>query len=689
MLSNEGIKLFYDEVKEHLDSIKKTLSLLQKDPAVFNSLSGDFEEIRKLSVSIGFVSLDLIMENALPLLKKIKEITPGLKADAIQKLYEIYQLVSDFALLSKKTESFKNDPGFTLLKIADISETIDSIKNKTNKKSGNIQTKNIAANIEPGLNELFLGLTQRDLITHNITKGFKTYLITVEIDSNEKIKWMYAKKVLENIPQIGILLKYDPNKTDLITKEFAGILRIILQSKMSRDFISKKIFLEKVCSLKIEDFVLTKASYDISNSKIYKYGKFKKEKKIVKKYRIESASKSIRVPIRKLDVMMNLIGEMVISTSGFKRLEQKIHRKYHDSDIYYDVNLIAENLIEVISDLQKSIMHTRMLPISRIFNQYKKVAQDLAKADKKEITLIMKGEDTELDKKVIDAIGDPILHLVRNAVDHGIESTEERIKKGKKPNGRILLSASQISNHIIITIEDDGRGIDIDKVREKALKKNLITEEKIELMEKNQILNLIFEPGFSTRDEVSAVSGRGVGMDVVKAAISLLNGSIDIKTEYGKGSEFILSLPLTLRIINVILCHAGKNNYAISIIDTIETIKVMAEDLRSIKKYQAIDYRGEIVTVVSLKSVFENNIAKVEKKTGLLNIVITKYRDKKLGIILDEIYGTQDIVLKTLGKNYKHIRGLSGASLLDDGRVVLVVDVPGFMDIVGDIAINS
>ena len=384
---------------------------------------------------------------------------------------------------------------------------------------------------------------------------------------------------------------------------------------------------------------------------------------------------------------MHLIGELVISNSGLKIVEETIANRFKDQKTNTELSSVTDKLINISSELQNSIMKTRMLPISSIFNQFNRIVRDLSKKENKNIELIIEGGDTEMDKKVIDSIGDPLMHLVRNSIDHGIEIPTDRKKNKKSPQGTIILSAAQSGNHIVLSITDDGKGIDIERVKEKAVKKGFITRHAAEDITRQQLLNLIFEPGFSTSEKVSSVSGRGVGLDVVKSTVGKLNGTVEIETKKGSGTEFIITLPLTLAITSVIMIRVEGDNYAIPITEIEETLRLNNDEIQTLQGIKAIKLRDEVLPIINLDSIFnKTKLTQIEEleKEKKLSVVVVSYRGKKTGLIVDKVIGKQEIVLKPLEEHYQSLEGLSGAAILGDGKILLIIDVAGVINIIKD-----
>ncbi|MDE5898250.1 MAG: chemotaxis protein CheW, partial [Treponemataceae bacterium] len=336
----------------------------------------------------------------------------------------------------------------------------------------------------------------------------------------------------------------------------------------------------------------------------------------------------------------------------------------------------TQNLGQIASELQEGVMKIRMVPINQIFSRFPRVVRDLQRDLNKKVDLVIEGEDTELDKSVVEDLLDPIMHCVRNSVDHGIESPEERQKAGKSDTGRVLLRASNEGNLIVIDIADDGAGIDVEKVRQKAIDKELIHPDKA--LTDQESFQLIFHPGFSTSDKITSVSGRGVGLDVVKTMIDKLNGTVTVSSEKGKGTTFSIRLPLTLAIIRGLLVRVGKEMYSIPIASVIESQRILYTDIKTIDNYEVLNVRNEVVSVLRLSRLFH---IREKQHDEYCNIVIVGSNDRKVGIMVDSLVGEEDVVIKPLRDQFTNSPGIAGASILGDGSVSLIIDVSQLLEL--------
>ena len=402
-------------------------------------------------------------------------------------------------------------------------------------------------------------------------------------------------------------------------------------------------------------------------------------KKDQKTQKIKTSS-TIRVDHEKLDHLMNLIGELIINRNRFVMLTRQLEENRDISEMIQDFYETTDALGRISDDLQDTIMQVRMIPIRTVFSRFPRLVRDLSRKSGKKIDLIIEGEDTELDKSLVELIGDPILHLIRNAVDHGQETPEERIAAGKPEVGKVWLRAFHEGNSVMIEVEDDGRGIDPEKVKKKAIEKGLITPEEAEKMDDREAIELIFAPGFSTAEKVTDVSGRGVGMDVVRNNIKSLNGNVFVHSEVGKGTKFTLSLPLTLAIIEALLVEVGNNTYAIPLDAVSETTKIDSSKIYEVNRRKTTTLRGEVVGLVELGEVLGVTNGSGEER-DILPLVIISVNERKLGLIVDRLLHRQEIVIKSMGEYLGDIHGFAGATILGDGRVILILDPNEIMSI--------
>ena len=503
------------------------------------------------------------------------------------------------------------------------------------------------------------------------------YKVEVILDEECLLKSVRAYMVIKELEDLGEIVKVEPSLEVIQKGEFKDTkVTIYLVTNREPDDIK-----EAVLSIpEIKEVYVEPPKYmkEIETKKPEtqpqqkeKEEKKKKEAPVKKAPKATTTKKSstvqtVRVNIEKLDKLMNLVGELVINRANFAQIAEK----YDIKELHNAVN----RLNMLITELQEEVMAMRMIPVSFIFNRFPRTVRDLAKALNKEVELIIEGSDIELDRTVLDELAEPLTHIIRNALDHGIEPPEERERLGKPRKGKLILKAVRERNHVLIIVEDDGRGIDPEVIKRKAIEKGLITEEEAKRMSDQEAINLIFLPGFSTAEKVSDVSGRGVGMDVVKTKIESLGGSVTVYSEKGKGTKVILQLPLTMAIVLALLIRLKDQVYAIPLTSVLDVTHVKRGEIKNIEGQDAILYRGDILPVMWLKDIL-NFPWGYEEEPDEIYIVVIERNKGKLGIVVDDVIGREEIVVKPLQGILKNIQGFAGATILGDGRVAFILDL--------------
>ncbi|RKO66879.1 chemotaxis protein CheA [Desulfofundulus salinus] len=502
-------------------------------------------------------------------------------------------------------------------------------------------------------------------------RGFQAYQVDIGIDQGCQMKGVRAFLIFETLQQIGEVIKSVPPAEDLQEGRFEHGFTVVLLTKEDAGQVHDLVFsIAEVSSVEVRP-VRLQSGEKIPAPDAATGRAVKKEPAPPGKGNV----KTVRVDVQKLDTLMNLVGELVIDRTRLDRFVEVFESRYGSDDLVENIVEISNHLGQVTSDLQEEIMKARMLPVAHVFNRLPRMVRDLAHKMGKEIDFIIEGRETELDRNVIEVIGDPLIHLLRNAVDHGIEPPEERVRLGKPRTGRLLLKAAYVESHIVITLSDDGRGMDPDKIRQKAVEKGLMTPEQAARAGDREILDLIFTPGFSTAGTVSDVSGRGVGMDIVRNQIEQINGSVEFTTAPGRGTTFTIKLPLTLAIIRALMVTLGDHVYAFPLTNVLETLTLKPGEIRRVRHAEVIVVRGQVLPLVRLAHLFQEK----SKEEGKLSVVILGSGDKKVGVVVDRLIGEQEIVIKSLGGYLGQVPGLSGATILGDGKVALIVDARGIV----------
>ncbi len=412
-------------------------------------------------------------------------------------------------------------------------------------------------------------------------------------------------------------------------------------------------------------------------------------KEVAKKDEGSSSSaveQTIRVDVKRLDNLMNLIGELVLGKNRLMKIYDDVEERYEGEQFLDELNQVVSSISVVTTDLQIAVMKTRMLPIGKVFNKFPRMVRDLSRELNKKIELVISGEETELDKSIVEEIGDPLVHIIRNSCDHGVESIDKRLASGKAETGTIELKAYNEGNHIVIEIADDGKGLNPDSLKSKALEKGVISEREADNMSEKEAFNLIFKPGFSTAEKVTNVSGRGVGMDVVKTNIEKLNGIIDIDSELGKGTIIKLKIPLTLAIIQALLVGVQEEYYAIPLASVLETVRISYDEIYTVESRSVLRLRDEVLSLVRLSDIF--GVKSVLDSSEEIYVVIIGLAENKIGLIVDYLVGQEEIVIKSLGYYLKGLDGIAGATIRGDGKVTLIVDVAALMDLSKKVKVN-
>ncbi|EKN63904.1 chemotaxis protein CheA [Schinkia azotoformans] len=677
MDTNQYLEMFIDESKEHLQAINENLLALENDPNDMNIVNEVFRSahtLKGMSATMGY-------EDLANLTHKMENVLDGIRNHKISVNSDILDVV--FSSVDD-LEAMVNDIASGGDGKRDVSEVVQKlllIEKGEDPKSGTVKIATEAKKEVGNTGNDRMGILDEFEITvleQSKEQGFDSYHITVKLRDDCLLRGARVFMVFEILEQIGEVIKANPSVEDLEEERFDYEFSVVLVTKENAEDIEKRIMkvseIENVIvnvfsieeykqdqnsknenNLIVEENASSSATQE-TNSK----GESGKEK--IKGQNV--SNKTIRVNIERLDILMNLFEELVIDRG---RLEQ-ISNDLNNAELHETV----ERMSRISGDLQNIILNMRMVPVEQVFNRFPRMVRQLARDLNKKINLEIIGAETELDRTVIDEIGDPLVHLIRNALDHGIETPEERIAKGKPEEGTVVLKAYHSGNHVFIEIEDDGAGINRDKVLKKAIERGVVTAEAGANMTDKQVYELILASGFSTADKISDVSGRGVGLDVVKSTIESLSGSVSIESRFGHGSIFSIQLPLTLSIISVMLIEIQEEKYAIPLSSIIETAIIKKQDILNAHNQKVIDFRGKVVPLVFLKEIFE--VPVVNEEDGLYSVVIVRKGEKMAGLVVDSFIGQQEIVLKSLGNYLNSAFAISGATILGNGQVALIID---------------
>lgn len=508
------------------------------------------------------------------------------------------------------------------------------------------------------------------------SKGEK-YKVEITLNDDAELKGVKAYVICHNLEDVGEILKVVPSDyEDLADEEFGCKISLLLSTDKGEDAVCKVLDsiteLKETTIVRFNDSEIAPKPVDINP---IKDNEAKNDRKVDEKT-------SVKVSINKINKLINLMGEFVVDKEALNKLSKELKKKYKKDPSVLRLVDVFTHISYLGSELEELVLSTRMLPLESIFNKLPRMVRDLSAKCNKKVNFIIEGKETGIDRGIIEELVDPLNHILRNSIDHGLEPEEERIKNGKDPVGTIKLSANQGENHVIITIKDDGKGIDVDRVREKALEKKLISKEESETLSSEDIIRYIFEPGFTTAKEVSEISGRGVGLDVVKSNIGKLNGIIDVNTRQNEGTAFIIKLPLTLAIIKAMLIKEGICTFAIPVASIVEIIRLKGEEhaelVHDTGKNEVFSWREQAIPLVRMGTYFElDSRCKPDK----MFIVVVGNGEKKIALMVERVIGEQEIVIKSMGdfvgkdKLLGEIRGVSGVSILGDGSFAQIVDI--------------
>ena len=660
---SQYLDIFIDESKEHLQAINENLLLLEKSPedlGIVNEIFRAAHTLKGMSATMGYDDLANLthkMENVLDAVRNHKlQVSTDMLDVVFESVDDLEAMVHDIASGGDGKRDVTSIVK-KLLKIEQGGAAFDSSLQKS-----------------PDTNALHMEYDEFEeaIIQQSKDQGFECYEISIQLHSECVLKAARVFMVFEVLEKYGEVIKSLPSVEQLENEQFEDRFTVAFITKETASSLKDKI--EKISEVVQADVSETprKAVEDIIPAQGEAALKQdipveKKETKTVNEpaaSKAAASNKTIRVNIERLDSLMNLFEELVIDRGRLEQISSELNHP--------ELNETVERMSRISGDLQEIILSMRMVPVETVFNRFPRMVRQLAKDLNKQMNLEIIGAETELDRTVIDEIGDPLVHLIRNAIDHGIEMPAERKAKGKNEEGTVKLKAYHSGNHVFIEIEDDGAGIDKEKVLEKALTKGIITKEQAASLTDGQIYELILASGFSTADVISDISGRGVGLDVVKTTIESLGGAISIQSEFGNGSKFLIQLPLTLSIISVMLVEIGSEKYAVPLSSIIETAIVQKEDILNTHAQRVIDYRGKIVPLLFLEDLFE--VPKEQKEESFYSVVIVRKGDKMAGLVVDSFIGQQEVVLKSLGNYLSGVFAISGATILGDGQVALIID---------------
>ena len=679
-MDNQYMDMFLDESHEHLQSLNEGLLRLEENMEEIDAVNDIFRNahtLKGMSATMGFAKIAELTHEMEDVLDLVRKSQLKLNEDIMDTLFKCLDS------LEQMVDSVGNGEAEDVVDVSDLVAKLSSISKGTPAPAADGAAAAAPAAAAPAgeaaaaASTLDLDDIDLDVMKKAKEAGMNLFHIKVTLMETCVLKAARSVMVMHALDEVGDVLKSIPPAEDLEQEKFERSFDVLIAT--GGDTEAMKNAVDTVSE--IEDITVTAVDPDklgkdtpsapaAAPAAAAPAAKAAPKKEAAKPAaaaapaKKQHQSQSVRVDIEKLDTLMNLMGELVINKV---RLEQ-IGQTHRLSDLMETL----EQMDRVTGDLQNIVMKVRMVPVSAVFNRFPRMVRDVSKELGKDINLTIEGEETELDRTVIDEIGDPIMHLLRNSLDHGVESPDKREAKGKPRTGEVGLIARHEGNNVVIMITDDGAGIDADKIRRKAVEKGMISQSEADSLDDADAVRLIFLPGFSTAEQITDISGRGVGMDVVRSKIEALSGHVDVETHIDEGSVFKIKLPLTLAIIQAMLVRVQEEMYAIPLTSIDSTINIEPSDIQTVQNKEVIVLRGEIIPIIRMEEALQ---VPHTKDSDEHFVVVVHAGEAKAGIVVDNLIGQQEIVIKTLGNLFAGLKLFGGATVLGDGRVALILDV--------------
>ena len=693
---SQYLEIFLDETNEHLQNLNTQILELESDPENMDNINEIFRaahSLKGMAGTMGYKRMQNLTHDMENVFSEVRNGNIKVKPEMIDVLFQCLDALEEYKNNIQETSDEGTNDNENLIKA--LNDILNGGKTEApaakEEASADVSAAPAAEAVTEGTekwNDIAFDDSQIRVIREAMKQGKNVYGINVVVQETCILKAARAFLVFKAVEEKGEIIVSMPSAQDVEDEKFDKDFTLIVLSDYSLDDIIKAA--ESVSEIaqvtggvleleKTKNYHPEEETVEPVEEKKEAVAEVKAEPKREEKKPAAAAkapekkpankpvvNRTVRVDIEKLDSLMNLVSELIIAKNSL------VAASSNDQGNNTAFNEQIEYLENVTTNLHESVMKVRMVPIESVVVKFPRMIRDLSKKLDKKMELYMTGEETELDRTVVDEIGDPLMHLLRNSADHGLESAEVRAQRGKPEQGSIFLDAYQDGNNVVIEVRDDGNGIDVEAVKNKAIERNLVTAEQAANMPEKDIINLLFQPGFSTSEKVTDVSGRGVGLDVVKSKIESLSGEVEVKSKWGEGSTWTIRLPLTLAIIQALMVVVGGEKYAISLgsIQTIEDIS--PKDIKLVENKEVINLRGTVIPLIRLTEVLD--VESTRSPEDNLIVVIVKKGDKMAGLVIDELIGQQEIVIKSLGKYIKQCKFISGATILGDGEVALILD---------------
>ncbi|WP_432665033.1 chemotaxis protein CheA [Wukongibacter baidiensis] len=676
---NQYIDIFIEESKEHLQSMNELLLKLEAttdDLGILNEIFRIAHTLKGMSGTMGYMKMAHLTHEMENVLQSVRNQEIGLNEHIVDVLFECFDTLEEYI-----NEIIKNgvegdlDPKPLIGKLSKIMNNEYSVESKdeANVVSEEISDTDAVKDVSGEFSIELEDITSKTVRKAN-ESNFNSFKIKVVLNANCMLKAARAFIVFNTLEKFGDIIKSKPTAEEIEDEKFDDSFEIIFITKLDERTTHNEIqSISEINKVLIEEIQpqanTNKPIKDIPVKKINEVSEEVEKKsnptpaKTAKKAKSKT-SKTVRVDIDRLDNLMNLVSELIIIKTRLEDIEE--------SKLNTNMNDAVEYLERITTSLHDAVMKVRMVPIERVFNRFPRMVRDLSKELGKEINLYMTGEETEVDRTVIDEIGDPLIHLLRNSIDHGIEDPATREELNKPTGGNVYLRAYPDGNNVVIEVEDDGKGVPIDKVKNKAISKGLVTSEAASNMNDQEIINLLFKPGFSTADKISDISGRGVGLDVVKTKIESLGGLVEVHSQQNKGTKFIIRLPLTLAIIQALMVTIGEEKYALPLNSIKEIATIKSDSIRKVQNQEVVLFRNNTLPILRMNKILQ--VDEISEDNDEMIIVVVKKGDKMAGLVVDNLIGQQEVVIKSLGKYLSGIKIIAGATILGNGQIALIVD---------------
>lgn len=696
---SQYLEIFIDESEEHLQTLSDCIMVLEKEPDNKDTINEVFRaahSLKGMAGTMGFKRMQHLTHDMENVFQEVRSDRVKVTSGMIDLLFKCLDALEGYLDNIKSTSDEGTEDNEVIIKeLNDFIAKADGEAEAENKEVSEVKEAAPAATQEEkeGQEKIELTEEEKKAIREAESNGQHIYAMTVRIQKDCLLKAARAFLVFKAVEDFGQILVYRPSSQDIEDEKFELDFSFFLASEEETDKIvaaAKAVSeIEKVDAeeIHLDEYLKEAAAQEEQQAKEasteQKEAPAEVPKAAEKKAPAAAAKKqtnakpvtgrTVRVDIEKLDALMNQVSELIIAKNSLVSISSNESGEYQNQSFHEQI----EYLERITTNLHESVMKVRMVPIESVVNKFPRMIRDLSRKLGKKMELYMTGEDTELDRTVVDQIGDPLQHLLRNSADHGLEDNATRVERGKPEVGSIFLKAFQEGNNVIIEVGDDGNGIDVAAVRDKAVERGVITAEQAENMSQKEIINLLFLPSFSMAKKITDISGRGVGLDVVKSNIEALGGDVEVRTKLGEGTTFIVRLPLTLAIIQALMVEIRDEKYAIALgsIANIESIPV--NEIKYVQAQEVIHLRGAVIPLIRLDQVLDMEEKQEEPEN--LTVVIVKKGDSLAGLVVDNLIGQQEIVIKSLGKYITNNKIISGATILGDGEVALILDVNTLM----------